>query len=106
MSVNVVRFQHHDRARWGVLREGRITPIAVDAATTGDLIRSTSVHELAALDGAPLDASEVAMLSPVTRNQQFVCQGANYRQHMIESGMDPDPNHFNMISWCPGREEP
>ena len=37
------------------------------------------------------------MLSPVTRNQQFVCQGANYRQHMIESGLDPDAKHFNMI---------
>ncbi|MFX5649112.1 fumarylacetoacetate hydrolase family protein, partial [Acinetobacter baumannii] len=32
-----------------------------------------------------------------TGNQQFICQGANYRQHMIESGMDPDAKHFNMI---------
>jgi 2-keto-4-pentenoate hydratase/2-oxohepta-3-ene-1,7-dioic acid hydratase in catechol pathway len=36
-------------------------------------------------------------LSPVTHNQQFVCQGANYRQHMIESGMDPDEKTYNMI---------
>jgi 2,4-didehydro-3-deoxy-L-rhamnonate hydrolase len=33
----------------------------------------------------------------VTQNQQFVCQGANYRQHMIESGMDPDVKTYNMI---------
>ncbi|HZG29558.1 MAG TPA: fumarylacetoacetate hydrolase family protein, partial [Ensifer sp.] len=26
-----------------------------------------------------------------------LCQGANYRQHMIESGMNPDDKHFNMI---------
>ncbi len=25
------------------------------------------------------------------------CQGANYRQHMIESGMDPDAKPFNMF---------
>ncbi len=37
------------------------------------------------------------MLSPVTGNQQFVCQGANYRRHMIESGVDPDAKAFNMI---------
>ncbi|MBF5066338.1 fumarylacetoacetate hydrolase family protein, partial [Salmonella enterica subsp. enterica serovar Istanbul] len=37
------------------------------------------------------------ILSPITRNQQFVCQGANYRQHMIESGVDPDVKTFNMI---------
>jgi 2-keto-4-pentenoate hydratase/2-oxohepta-3-ene-1,7-dioic acid hydratase in catechol pathway len=39
----------------------------------------------------------VTILSPVTRNQQFVCLGANYRQHMIESGMDPDAKSFNMV---------
>jgi 2,4-diketo-3-deoxy-L-fuconate hydrolase len=97
MPANVVRFQHHDQIRWGVLRNSRITPIGTDLATTGDLIRSTSAGELAALDGAALEASEVALLSPVTRNQQFVCQGANYRQHMIESGVDPDVKKFNMI---------
>lgn len=37
------------------------------------------------------------LLSPITRDQQFICQGANYRQHMIESGMDLDVKSFNMI---------
>lgn len=37
------------------------------------------------------------LLSPITRNQQLVCQGANYRSHMLDSGMDPDAKHFNMI---------
>jgi 2-keto-4-pentenoate hydratase/2-oxohepta-3-ene-1,7-dioic acid hydratase in catechol pathway len=26
-----------------------------------------------------------------------ICQGANYRQHMIESGLDPDAKRFNMF---------
>ena len=97
MSVNVVRFQHHERIRWGVLHERRITPIPGEFATTGDLIRGTTARGLAALEGDPVDVSDVAILSPVTRNQQFVCQGANYRQHMIESGVDPDAKTFNMI---------
>jgi 2-keto-4-pentenoate hydratase/2-oxohepta-3-ene-1,7-dioic acid hydratase in catechol pathway len=97
MPVNVVRFQDHLGIRWGVLRERRITPIARDFVTTGDLVRDTSARELASLEGASLDVSEVAILSPVTQNQQFVCQGANYRQHMIESGVDPDAKTFNMI---------
>lgn len=97
MSVNVVRFQHHERTRWGVLRERRITPIPGDLATTGDLIRAVTARELAAFEGDSVDAGDVAILSPVTRNQQFVCQGANYRRHMIESGMDPDVKTFNMI---------
>jgi len=97
MAIHVVRFQHRDRIHWGVLRERRITPIPGDFATTGDLIRGTTGRELAALAGDAVDVGDVSILSPVTQNQQFVCQGANYRQHMLESGVDPDAKTFNMI---------
>ena len=97
MSLNIVRFEHQNRSQWGVIRARQITPIPGDFATTGDFIRGTTLAELAALRGPTLDASAVTLLSPVTRNQQFVCQGANYRQHMIESGMDPDVKTYNMI---------
>ena len=56
-----------------------------------------SAESLAELRGEALSMSEVEILSPVTHNQQFICQGANYRQHMIELGMDPDAKKFNMI---------
>ena len=49
------------------------------------------------MQGRTLDFAAVTLLSPVTRDQQFVCLGANYRQHMIESGMDPDAKTFNMM---------
>lgn len=97
MTINVVRFQHRGHAQWGVIRGAQITPIPGQYATTGDFIRGTSLAELAALEGATLDLASVQLLSPVTRNQQFVCQGANYRQHMIESGLDPDVKSYNMI---------
>ncbi len=97
MPVNVIRFQHQERIRWGVLRDRRITPIAGELATTGDLLRGTTALELERLEGASLEVDDVTILSPVTRNQQFVCQGANYRQHMIESGLHPDQKTFNMI---------
>ena len=99
MSINVVRFQQHERIQWGVLEGDQITPIPGTFPTTGDLIRATSTRELGELGGAgaPIDSSDVTILAPVTKNQQFVCQGANYRQHMIESGVDPDEKTFNMI---------
>jgi 2,4-didehydro-3-deoxy-L-rhamnonate hydrolase len=97
MTIHVVRFQHRDRIRWGVLRERRITPIPGDFATTGDLIRGTTARQLAPLEGDAVGVEDLSILSPVTHNQQFVCQGANYRQHMIESGVDPDAKTFNMI---------
>lgn len=97
MSLNIARFEYQGRVRWGVMRGSQITPVPGEFATTGDFIRGTSLAELAALEGNTLEQSAVKLLSPVTQNQQFVCQGANYRQHMIESGMDPDEKTYNMI---------
>jgi 2-keto-4-pentenoate hydratase/2-oxohepta-3-ene-1,7-dioic acid hydratase in catechol pathway len=97
MSVNIVRFERQGRTQWGVIRGSRITPVPGTYATTGEFVRNTSLAELAALGGDTLELSAVKLLSPVTQNQQFVCQGANYRQHMIESGMDPDVKGYNMI---------
>ncbi|AXQ27726.1 DUF2437 domain-containing protein [Solimonas sp. K1W22B-7] len=97
MSINVIRFDYQGRTQWGVLREGRVSPITGEYATTGDFIRSHSLASLKSLGGGDLALSQVRVLSPVTGNQQFVCQGANYRQHMIESGMDPDVKSYNMI---------
>jgi 2-keto-4-pentenoate hydratase/2-oxohepta-3-ene-1,7-dioic acid hydratase in catechol pathway len=75
------------------LRDGRIRPLRAGLVTTGDVVQAN----LDDLEGLSVDLSEVTLLSPVTRNQRFVCQGANYRQHMIESGVDPDVKTFNMI---------
>lgn len=97
MAISVVRYATDGGERWGVLHNGKITPAPGEYATTGEFIAGTTTNELAALDGDTLDAHEVRLLSPVTRNQQFVCQGANYRQHIIESGMNPDDKTFNMI---------
>ena len=95
--VHVVRFEFENGIHWGVIRQGRITLVPGVFATTGDFISSNRVEALAQLKGQELDEYEVKLLSPLTRNQQFVCQGANYRQHMIESGMDPDAKKYNMI---------
>lgn len=97
MSLNIIRFEHGRRVGWGVIRGSAITPVPGEFATTGDFIAGTTMAELAALHSDTLDLSQVRLLSPVTRNQQFLCQGANYRQHMIESGMDPDAKNYNMI---------
>jgi 2-keto-4-pentenoate hydratase/2-oxohepta-3-ene-1,7-dioic acid hydratase in catechol pathway len=57
----------------------------------------TAAYRTLNFDARKQTFSQVKVLSPVTANQQFVCQGANYRQHMIESGMNPDVKTYNMI---------
>jgi 2,4-didehydro-3-deoxy-L-rhamnonate hydrolase len=97
MSLNVLHFMHQGRAQWGVIHHGEITPIPGDYPTTADFLRVHTVETLGGLTGPTLKEQEVSWLSPITGNQQFLCQGANYRQHMIESGMDPEAKTFNMI---------
>jgi len=97
MPLNIVHFRHQGRAQWGIVRGATVIPVPGEFATTGDFLRAHRLETLAALGGAGVPAEQIEVLSPVTRNQQFVCQGANYRQHMIESGMDPDAKKFNMI---------
>lgn len=97
MSINILRFRHQGQIHWGIVRDGQVTPIPGNFATTGDFVRANPLSALAALQAPTLPETSVECLSPITHNQQFVCQGANYRQHMIESGMDPDAKTFNMI---------
>jgi 2,4-diketo-3-deoxy-L-fuconate hydrolase len=97
MAVHVLHYLHEGHAQWGVVTDGAITPIPGEFESTAQFIEANPVERLLLLDGPTIPESQVQWLSPVTVNQQFICQGANYRQHMIESGMDPDAKKFNMI---------
>ncbi|MFM2278268.1 MAG: hypothetical protein RLZZ444_499, partial [Pseudomonadota bacterium] len=85
MALNVVHYKHEDIPQWGVLKNSQITPIPGYFPTTGAFLASHNVETLRSLQGETIAEASVELLSPVTENQQFLCQGANYRQHMIES---------------------
>lgn len=103
MAIHVARFMYQQRTQWGIVTGQHIQPIDGEFATTADFVRGNPISALRDLlkQDAKTDKllalSDVQVLSPVTTNQQFICQGANYRQHMIESGMDPDAKSYNMI---------
>ncbi|BCG05480.1 fumarylacetoacetate hydrolase (plasmid) [Paraburkholderia sp. PGU19] len=97
MAVHVLHYLHQGREQWGVVADNAITRIPGEFGSTAEFIEANPVERLLVLDGPRIPEREVRWLSPVTANQQFICQGANYRQHMIESGMDPDVKKFNMI---------
>lgn len=97
MPVHIMHFEFQGKPRWGILREGNLLLIPGDFSTTGDFLKYNDTAELATFHGEVIDPKAVRLLSPVTRNQQFICQAANYRQHMLESGVDPDAKHYNMI---------
>lgn len=98
MAVNVVRYRQAGKIGWGVVVAGGVVPIPGEYETTGDFVRDGvgRARELAA--AAPAVAlADVELLSPVTSNQQFVCQAVNYFDHMAESGIDPADQPFNIF---------
>lgn len=103
MSIKLVRYlanrdADEARAQWGVAFGSSISPLPGHYPTTGDVIRA---GQEAARALTPTQASvsmdEVRVLSPITPNQQFLCQGINYESHVRESGMDPADLPFNTI---------
>lgn len=100
MPIDVVHYAHAGALHWGVRRGDRIAPLAGEFATTGDFLRhgAAAARALAAAGGAgEIALADVALRSPITANQQFICQGINYRSHLRESGLDPDRADFNML---------
>lgn len=103
MATSVVRFQPKaaptsTAPQWGVLFDRRIAVLPIQAATTGEFIRHGRAQARAAQrEQATVLLDDVTLLSPVTHNQQFICQGVNYESHVRESGLDPKNFPFNTI---------
>ena len=98
MPVQVARYVHEGVTSWGVVHGRRIAPLPRSYASTAEFVneglehawRSTGAQALLPLD-------EVSLMSPITDDRQFICQGINYASHVRESGMDPEKIGFNTL---------
>jgi 2-keto-4-pentenoate hydratase/2-oxohepta-3-ene-1,7-dioic acid hydratase in catechol pathway len=97
--MRVARAIHEGNVVWGVVRDASLLPLEAAFESTGDLLTHGGpaidrAAERAGSQATPL--ADVALLSPVTANQQIVCLGKNYRSHTRETGVDPESKTFNM----------
>ncbi len=98
MAANLVRYELDGAPHWGVASASGIAPLDGAYPTTAALIEHGEADWRRASARAPSVPFDSALiLSPVTTPCRIYCQGANYRQHMIESGMNPDAKAFNMF---------
>ncbi|MEQ3725511.1 fumarylacetoacetate hydrolase family protein [Alcanivorax sp.] len=99
MSLNIVRFTTDGHPQWGLLQDSKVMTLNTSAQTTGELVSlgHSGIHGCLESHGAVYECKDVTLLSPITTPTNVLCQGANYRQHMIDSGMDPDAKKFNMF---------
>jgi len=90
----LIRFRdEHDVVHWGVVRGDRVHRLSGDWPTTAALLREGRAAIDACDDaGQPLESvlTAGALCSPITGNQQVICQAVNYRAHAIEAGFGPD----------------
>ncbi|WP_433623600.1 fumarylacetoacetate hydrolase family protein [Nocardia sp. CA-120079] len=99
MVTHLVRYRiDDDECRWGVVAGESVRPLSDNYASTADLIEHGTDDWRAARSRPPVhQLDRVDVVSPVTTPCRVICQGANYRQHAIESGMDPDARTFNLF---------
>ena len=98
MSINLVRYEIGSTAQWGVVRGADVLPLPGAYPTAADVL-GDAVKAARALvadpDARSVPLAQVTPLNPLPGVRVY-CQGANYRSHMIESGMDPE-RAFNML---------
>jgi 2,4-diketo-3-deoxy-L-fuconate hydrolase len=98
VSVRLVRYASPDGAAWGAVRGTSVLPLPTDYVTTADVLgdgAKVARSLVADVESAAVPLDGLRLLHPVP-DARILCQGANYRSHMIESGMDPD-RAFNML---------
>lgn len=99
MPISIVRFRSGTNSTWGLLKKDRIFALDIPCTTTAELLSLglEAIKKYAANAAKGVAIDELQLESPITAPAKVLCQGANYRQHMIDSGMDPDDKTYNMF---------
>src|SRR5271165_3807295 len=97
MAINIIHAVQGGDRFWGVVVPGGIAGLPTRFTSTAAIAGGEAEWRAAVSRAPDVRLADVALLSPVTAPCRVICQGANYRQHMIESGLDPDEKTFNMF---------
>jgi 2-keto-4-pentenoate hydratase/2-oxohepta-3-ene-1,7-dioic acid hydratase in catechol pathway len=98
MPRTIIRYTVDRTPEWGVQFGPSIAPLGIGATSTGRLLADhwDRIWSVAPAE-ATLPRDRVRLLAPVTTDQQFICQGVNYRSHVEESGLRLADFPFNTI---------
>jgi 2-keto-4-pentenoate hydratase/2-oxohepta-3-ene-1,7-dioic acid hydratase in catechol pathway len=99
VGVNVIRYSENNEVKWGVVQGDRVAPIQGTYGSLSEFLKYGAPLARQVIKTAmdTVYLKELAILSPVTEPARIVCQGANYRSHRQESGLDGDRPPYNLI---------
>ncbi|MDT8989366.1 fumarylacetoacetate hydrolase family protein [Curvibacter sp. APW13] len=99
MATKIVRYSTEGGpAQWGVVHSDAIAPLRGIYQSTRELLLQgqVDIREAEQAKGS-IALQGVRVLSPITVQQQFLCQGINYESHVRESGLDLRQFPFNTL---------
>ncbi len=99
MAMNVIRYRRDGEVQWGVVEGTDVHPLLARHASTGSFVTDAAPSVMAGEHPTdpPVSIDTVELLSPVTTDQQFLCQAINYHSHLEESGLAPGASPFNIF---------
>lgn len=94
MGKRLIRALYKGEIRWGLIEGESASLMAETPTTLAEVLASKGVL---AKGGTMVPRSELKLLSPVTRDGDFICQATNYRSHVKEIGRDPNAVKYNVF---------
>lgn len=97
MAFQIIRYAENNTAKWGLHRQGKVAPLTGDWPTTGDFLTQGGAQAAAEAGAATLDYGALTLLSPITRDGDYICLGMNYASHVRDVGRDPKDAVHNVF---------
>jgi 2-keto-4-pentenoate hydratase/2-oxohepta-3-ene-1,7-dioic acid hydratase in catechol pathway len=94
MGMKVFRAKSNSGIRWGCEKNGELHWFRTHPQTLQEFLQKKIAHS----ESDPISAGEeFSFLSPVTNPCQIICQGKNYLDHLLETGVQPKDKDFNIL---------
>lgn len=97
MALQVLRYQSKTGPLWGVHSNGNVCTLQDSWPTTGAFLTEGGVEAARAAQTFDTPLNELDLLSPVTQDADYICQGLNYASHLAEIGRDPKHAIHNIL---------
>lgn len=96
MGVSIIRFQSSEGPSYGALRGDEVVQLGCGDSTLAEFLASPWRLQFEKRSPS-LRLEDLKLLSPVTAPCLILCQGKNYLDHIVETGMKPKDKDFNLF---------
>ncbi|MCW7488038.1 fumarylacetoacetate hydrolase family protein [Leptospira meyeri] len=101
MAKYFVRFQYKNKIDWGMVADEKVLPLRIGDLSTKDLLVGIEKKRIKTPTNIQsektIPKNKITILSPITAPCQVICQGANYKKHSLEAGLNPKSKNYNLF---------